>query len=160
MSSEYQTPLAAIADKLITLLPPPLDTYASNIITNITGTFTRLTPQQYIRLIIFVGAYALLRPYLLKLGAGFQTRDHERPLDISELEVKNAKGEVVGVPEDSDSDSEEEGARAVASGAGWGKKAKRRQRRMLRKIMEEKEKREMETQEEIEDKDIEEFLVE
>jgi hypothetical protein len=113
--------------------------------------------QDYIRLVIIIGAYCLLRPYLLKLAGRFQAKDHEREIDANELSSGAAmnpnslRGQVM-VPDDTDSEGE-------ATGAEWGKRAKKRQRQLIRKILDADEKRKLEEQEAEDDKDIAEFLV-
>ena len=137
-----------------------LTTYASNFSRNISNTFDRLTLQDYIRLIIVIGAYSLLRPYLIKLGARFQAKDHEREIDPDELSSVAAvspnslKGKV-HVPDDTDSGSEDEGRKRT----DWGTKARRRQRKVIKQLLEEDEKRRREEEEAESDKEIEEFLV-
>lgn len=54
-----------------------IQTYAENFVRNLKGSFTRLKPEGWIRLIWIVGAYLLLRPYLMKLGARNQQKQHE-----------------------------------------------------------------------------------
>ena len=137
-----------------------LTSYASNFSSNISNTFDRLTLQDYIRLIIVIGAYSLLRPYLIKLGARFQAKDHEREIDPDEISSvaaisPNSLRGKVHVPEDTDSESEEEGRKKT----DWGKKARRRQRKVIKQLLEEDEKRKREEEEAESDKEIEEFLV-
>ena len=144
-----------------------LSTYATNLNNQVHSAFARMTAQDYIRLIIIVGAYALLRPYLLKLGGKYQQQDHEREIDPEELACmkKNvirdrrdgSLRERADVPEDTDSDSEEQ--RNTAS-ADWGKKARRRQRRVIRTLLEQEEQRKREAEEQESDKEIEDLLVE
>lgn len=145
---------------LTTYISHHFTTYAANIRSQVSYSYHRLGAQDYIRLIAIVGAYCLLRPYLLKLGARFQAKDHERELDPDEMasaeatSVNSLRGKV-HVPEDTDSESDEEGRK----GTDWGKKARRRQRRVLRGILEAEEKRRREEEEAESDKEIEEFLV-
>ena len=147
-----------------------LQIYKDNFLTQTQLAFSRLTPQGIIRLVIIVGAYCLLRPYLIKLGGKFQAKDHERALDMEEVErlrkaegIGNDKGESlkgrVQIPHDTDSEAdegEEEGARG--SGVDWGKKARRRQRRVMRELVEAEGRRRKEEEEAASDKEIEEFL--
>jgi hypothetical protein len=103
----------------------------------------------------------LLRPYLIKLGGRAQMQSHEEESERAEAEAKakispNELRGRVEIPEDTD---EEDEATAEASGPDWGKKARRRQREMIKKLLEAEEQRLQENQEELEDKDIEEFLV-
>lgn len=152
--------MASLATNPIDYLSHKFTLYASNVRSQVSYSYHRLSAQDYIRLIAIVGAYCLLRPYLLKLGAKFQAKDHERELDPDEMasaaatSVNSLRGKV-HVPEDTDSESDEEGRK----GTDWGKKARRRQRRVLRGILEAEEKRRREEEEAESDKEIEEFLV-
>ncbi|KAI1651675.1 DUF1531-domain-containing protein [Daldinia loculata] len=126
---------------------------------NIAESFTSMTAKEWIRLVIIVGAYALLRPYIIKLGAKHQEKQLEK--QFAEEEAKQAeispnqlRGEV-GIPEDSDDDEEQ----AETTASDWGKKARKRQRNMIKKLLDAEEKRLQELQEDEEDKDIEQYLV-
>lgn len=134
---------------------------AGNFQQNAYETFSRLTPEKYIRLIVLVGAYMLLRPYIMKLGSKLQTKEHEKEVDPEEMAKAKAaispnslRGQVE-VPDDTE-DEDEEGE---TTGADWGKKARRRQRHMVRQLLEAEERLRREQQEDDEDKDIQEFLV-
>jgi hypothetical protein len=152
MADETQLPMAYIVDQI--------QTFARNFLKNVIDTFGSLTIEKYIRLVVIVGAYMLLRPYVMKLGAKVQGREHEKEVDTEELEKAPAltangiRGQVE-IPDDSD-DEEGEGE---ATGADWGKKARRRQRQLVKKLLEAEEQRRRELQEDDEDKDIQEFLV-
>lgn len=130
--------------------------------TNMRATFQEMSPEKWIRLVIIVGTYCLLRPYLLKLGGKSQVKQLEKEAAEAEEEAKEQakmspnelRGHKVQVPEDSD-DEEAEGQ---TTSADWGKKARRRQRTMVKKILEAEEKRLQDLQDDEEDKDIEEFL--
>jgi hypothetical protein len=134
--------------------------WAENFQRNVTDAFYRMTPEKYIRLVAIIGAYALIRPYVMKLGSRFQTKEHEKEVDPKEMAAAAAispnslRGQVK-VPEESDEDE----AEAQVTGADWGKKARKRQRQMVKRILEAEEKLRREQQEDDEDKDIEEFLV-
>ena len=54
-----------------------IKTYFNNLINNLHGSFARLKPEGWIRLIWIVGANLLLRPYLMKLGERQQKKQHE-----------------------------------------------------------------------------------
>ena len=133
-----------------------LQTWAENLQRNVSNSVSQLSIKDYIRMVIILGGYALLRPYLLKLAGRFQARDHERELDPNELSsdaamsASSLRGQVQ-VPEDTD--EEEEGS---GTGADWGRAARHRQREMIRKILEAEEKKAEEAEDS--DKDIEEFL--
>lgn len=132
--------------------------------TNMRATLDGMSPEKWIRLVMIVGAYALLRPYLIKLGGKNQMKQHEKEAEEAEAEAKEKakmspnelRGHKVEIPEDSDDDDEE--AAAEATSTDWGKKARRRQRTMVKKILEAEQKRLQDLQDDDEDKDIQEFL--
>ena len=117
---------------------------------------------------MIVGAYCLLRPYLIKLGGRFQAKDHEREIDPEEVErVRRAGGkdgrggnlEEVQIQSDTESEDEGEGkGNGKGTGMDWGKTARRRQRRVLRGLLEAEQKRRQAEEEAGSDKEIEEFL--
>ncbi|KKY30122.1 putative trafficking pga2 [Diaporthe ampelina] len=138
---------------------------------NLRGTLEGMSPEKWIRIVIIVGTYMLLRPYLLKLGGKAQMNQHEKEAAEAEAEAEakaklspnELRGHRVQIPEDSDdSDAEGEGGEgrksSTATATDWGKKARRRQRTMVKKLLDAEEKRLQELQEDDEDKDIEEFL--
>lgn len=137
---------------------------------NLKASFDGMAPEKWIRLVIIVGTYMLLRPYLLKLGGKQQMKQHEKEAAEVEAEAEakakmspnELRGHKIQIPEESDeSDAEGEGegeAKAQSSSTEWGKKARRRQRTMIKKILEAEEKRLQDLQEDDEDKDIQEFL--
>ena len=138
-----------------------LQLWAGNFQRNVGEAVYNMTPEKYIRIIVMVGAYLLLRPYIMKLGSRLQTKEHEKEVDLNEMAAPakispNSLRGQVEVPDDSD---EEEAVEGQVTGADWGKKARRRQRQMVRRILEADEKLRREQQEDEEDKDIEEFLV-
>ncbi|KAK3325527.1 protein trafficking Pga2 [Apodospora peruviana] len=131
--------------------------------TNVQSGLANMSPEKWIRLVIIAGAYMLLRPYIIKLGAKAQMKAHEKEEAEAEEAAKaqispnELRGQAVKIPEDSD--DEDDYATAEATGPDWGKKARRRQRTMIKKLLEAEERRLEESKEEEEDKDIEEFLI-
>lgn len=135
---------------------------------NLRGTLEGMSPEKWIRIVIIVGTYMLVRPYLLKLGGKAQMNQHEKEAAEAEAEAEakaklspnELRGHKIQIPEDSDdSDAEgDEGKKSSSSAADWGKKARRRQRTMIKNLLDAEEKRLQELQEDDEDKDIEEFL--
>ncbi|KAH8891293.1 DUF1531-domain-containing protein [Thozetella sp. PMI_491] len=121
---------------------------------NLLASFELMTLQKWIRVVIVVGTYMLLRPYLIALGKKSQMRSHEAAENEGRAEISpnELRGRVI--PGDSDDEEEVE-----ATSADWGKKARRRQRKFLKDMVDAEEKRLQESKEEEEDKDIEEFLV-
>ncbi|KAI0550733.1 protein trafficking Pga2 [Xylaria curta] len=140
--------------KLVTLI-------TDRVTNNVSTSLTNMTAQQWIRLIAIVGAYALLRPYIIKLGAKHSAKEFEKAQqDVAEISPNQLRGEL-GIPDESE---DEEGGgdddgQGATSAADWGKKARKRQRRMIKQLLDAEEQRLQETFDEQEDKDIEEFLV-
>ncbi|KAI0434553.1 protein trafficking Pga2 [Xylaria sp. FL1042] len=126
--------------------------------TNVSASITNMTAQQWIRLVAIVGAYALLRPYIIKLGAKHQEKQFEKAQqETAEISPNQLRGEL-GIPEESDDDDDDIG-QGESTGADWGKKARKRQRKMIKQLLDAEEQRLQETLDEQEDKDIEEFLI-
>ncbi|KAI1406440.1 DUF1531-domain-containing protein [Hypoxylon fuscum] len=126
---------------------------------NLSQSFSSMTLQQWIRLVIIVGAYALLRPYLMKMGAKFQEKQMEKNFakeeeEQAQISPNQLRGQAVEIPDDSDDDEQ-----AESTATDWGKKARKRQRNMIKKMLDAEEKRLQELQEDEEDKDIEQYLV-
>ncbi len=154
---------------------------SSRFTTNVATSFSKLTAQQWIRLIALVGAYMLLRPYLLRLGGRIQMRQHEaeekraaeeaaaiaageKPVltanDLRGTGPRSGSKIGVSVPDSDEDESEDEAAAAgPASGTDWGRNARKRQRRVLRKLVEAHEQKLADEQADEEDKEIAEFLV-
>jgi len=148
-------------------------TWYNNFTRNIIHMWDGMTLLKYIRLIAIVGAYALLRPYLMKWGEKLQAKQHEKELDPYEMATADTKDKGKGMvsPNDLrgvgltgaggkvvelDSESEEE---TTGSDVKWGKKARKRQRTVVKKILANEEEVRRQLQEDDEDKDIQEYLV-
>lgn len=83
-------------------------------------------PSQILRMVIFVGAYLLLRPYILKLQAKFQERDHARDVDPTEESSHAAIAAKRLPPGEQDDDGDDENA--------WGAKLVRRRRAEAKEV--------------------------
>ncbi|EQK98913.1 hypothetical protein G6O67_003747 [Ophiocordyceps sinensis] len=129
--------------------------YGHNATNNINTTFTNMTPQSWIRLIVIVGGYMLLRPYVMKMSTKFAVKKLEEEeaksqgkekaqAAITPNEFRGIKEKLDEVPDEGD-----------GSGADWGTKARLRQRQMLKDLLEEEERRRAADNE---DADIQEFL--
>jgi hypothetical protein len=154
------------AMEVLQFIPMQLGQWYHNFTHNIVHMWDGMTMIKYIRLIAVAGAYILLRPYLVKLGEKFQTKEHEKELDPYEMEKQKAKlspnalrGVSGKVAELEDSDEGQEEGGATGGDVKWGKKARKRQRMSIKKLLEEKEKLLQEQQEDDDDKDIQEYLV-
>jgi hypothetical protein len=145
-----------------------LTTWGNNFVRNATHMWDDMTIIEYIRLVAIVGAYLLLRPYLIKLGAKIQAKQHEKELDPYEMAALDSEGKAKLSPnnlrgidgkEVSLEGSDSEGDEATGADVKWGKKARKRQRAVIKKVLEDEEKIRRELQEDDEDKDILEYLV-
>ncbi|KAH8821453.1 protein trafficking Pga2 [Xylogone sp. PMI_703] len=138
--------------------------WGNNLSTNLGNTFRDMTTERYIRMIAVVGAYLLLRPYIMKLGAKVQEKEHEKQMATAEAEAEGAaKGKAKISPnalrggkveEEEDSDEEED---TETTGANWGKKARKRQRNFVKKVLNAEEQRLKEIEDALDD-DIKELL--
>lgn len=133
--------------------------FALNFLHNIENALD-MDLKTFIRIVVVVGAYLLIRPYLVKGGAKMQERQHDKVIAADKKREKDAiisanslRGQVE-VPEDTDSEEERQ-----ASGANWGGKARKKQRKVLRKILEADEKMRLDAEGDKDDKDIMELLV-
>ncbi|KAJ6438557.1 protein trafficking PGA2 domain-containing protein [Purpureocillium lavendulum] len=132
--------------------------YGHNATNNLSSSFTSMTTQSWIRLIVIVGGYMLLRPHLMKFvtkGAVKKMEEDDakaREQDAAQAEM--TPNEFRGIKEklmfQAEQDDEGDG-----TGADWGQKARVRQRQMLKDLLEEEERRRAA---ENEDADIQEFL--
>jgi len=140
--------------------------------TNTSKSLADMTPQHWIRLVIIVGTYLLLRPYLLKLGAYVQRKQLEKEdkqareererrgaggLDANDLRggERRPRIDIPGV--DTDDEDESGVVESVKQGGEWGRKARVRQRKIVRHAVEEQERRLRQKAEES-DEDIRDLL--
>lgn len=142
-------------------IPELLSTWGNNFTRNTSAAFAEMRPKDYIRLVIIIGTYCLLRPYLIKLGARAQQKAHEKDsvdtgaeIHPNELRGTKSKIEIPGV---GDSDEEEE--ETEARPGDWGRKARVRQRKFIRDALAKEEQRLQDEQEAESDKEIEQYLV-
>jgi hypothetical protein len=107
----------------------------SNFYYSFQDTANSMSLSRWVRIIAIVGAYLLLRPWILKLAAYGMDKDLAKETAPKEAAAKISPNSLRGgvdAPEDSE-DEEQEGE---TTGADWGKKAKKRQRDVLKKILE------------------------
>lgn len=142
-----------------------LSTWGNNFTIQTSKTFSQMRTRDYIRLVVIIGGYCLLRPYLMKLGAYMQNKQHEadsRPsedenagagpkLTANDLRGNKSQPEfkIPGVDSDSEDEDKDD----------WGRAARVRQRKFVRQMLEIHEKKLREDAEANSDKDIEEFLI-
>lgn len=128
--------------------------YGQNASNNMQGAFKEMSLQQWIRLIVVVGAYLLLRPYAMKWLGGRQLdamdKDDkkEKAARITANQLRGEKGPV-------DLDELEEEDLGDGTATDWGSRARVRQRTMIKHLMEADERR---RQEDDDDQDIADLL--
>lgn len=159
--SELQDLLAHLGDS-IQQLYGLFGLLAERFTTNLGASFSTMTVKHWIRLVMIVGTYLLLRPYMVKLGAKYQEKQFEKQHKDDEAAAAISPNQLRGqvdIPEDSDDEEvPEPETSAATTSSDWGKKARKRQRVMLKKMIDAEEKRLQELQEDEEDKDIEQYL--
>lgn len=148
------------------LLPNTMEevrNFVDSRLSNFLASFSRLKPEGWIRLVWIVGAYLLLRPYLMKLGARAQERQHEKEsaeaaptgAEVHPNELRGGKKKVgIAIP-GAESDDEET---TEAKPGQWGKKARVRQRKYIRSTLEKEEKRLQDEQDQEDLKEIADLL--
>ena len=164
MSQQNQQPLGGNAAQqqpslnLFGQATARLAEYGQNASNNLTESFSALTVQGWIRFIAIVGAYILLRPYLMKFMS-------KGAIDNMESEDAKARAEDDTLPHPDLTPNEYRGIKEKlmthvegegdGSSTDWGQKARVRQRTMLMQLLEEDERRRAAQDE---DADIQEFL--
>lgn len=126
--------------------------FGQNAVNNMSSSVNGMSAQGWLRLVIIVGGYMLLRPYLMKIvtkGAvkKMEEDDAREKAAISPNQLRG-KVDIPGV------DDEDELA-GDGSGTNWGSKARLRQRHFLKTMLEAEERQK---QEDDDDKDIEDLL--
>ncbi|KAI9746473.1 MAG: hypothetical protein M1818_000186 [Claussenomyces sp. TS43310] len=131
--------------------------WSDNLKRNLTGSFMNMTTQRWIRLLVVLGAYALLRPFLVRLGARMQAKEHEKVINSRQnasaapISPNSLRGQT-RVPKDNEDEAEQ------GTGADWGKKARKRQGQTARKALGAEEKR-LEEEDEWSDPDVSDLLM-
>lgn len=109
---------------------------------------------EILRLVIFIGAYLLFRPYVLKISQRYQEREHARQLDPGEENSPAAVGQDAKMKPPTDDDVEESDGEDMSWGA-IARRRKRKERKVAKELVEEEERR---MAEEESDEEIAEFL--
>ena len=126
--------------------------YGHNATNNISKTYDEMTLQSWIRLIVIIGGYMLMRPYFMKFAAQGALKKLEE--EDRKEQAKISPNELRGVQQQLEAQHEEDQLGECES-ADWGQKARVRQRVILKQMIDEEEQR---RQDEEDDKDIQEFL--
>ena len=130
--------------------------YGQNASHNLSDSFSSMTVQSWIRLVVIVGGYMLLRPYVMKLAGKSAVKRMEdedaKTRGKTSADPELTPNEFRGIKEKLNEADAEDGD---GTGTDWGQKARARQRQMLKQLLEEEERRRAA---ENEDADIQEFL--
>lgn len=135
-----------------------LSQFGQNASNNVQKSFTDMSTQGWLRLIMVVCTYLLIRPYIIN----YSTKHAVKKLEEQDVKDKEFAKEQVAkmspndlrglgtVEEDVDADEGADGSKA-----DWGSKARVRQRKVLRKILEAEEQRRYEDES---DEDVRDLL--
>jgi hypothetical protein len=131
--------------------------YGANASRNLQQTFDNMTLQHWVRLVVIVGGYMLLRPQIMKFMGRYATQEMEKrdAMEKAAAKAKISPNELRSGKPAVDEEDEDEYYEGEGTGSDWGAKARTRQRLMLKKLMEAEERRK---QEEDDDKDIADLL--
>ncbi|CAD6502068.1 BgTH12-02311 [Blumeria graminis f. sp. triticale] len=133
-----------------------------NLVRNVWGMWDGMRLRDYIRIVIIVGGYLLLRPYLLKFAAKIQAKQYAKIPDTdASVNVKISPNQLRGTStvNSANNDLKDDENDRIASGADWGTKARKRQKKAIEKFTEKEEKKGLEAQGENDDKEIMDLLV-
>ena len=118
--------------------------YASNFWRNLTGIFDDMSNTRWIRLVAVVGAYLLLRPYLVKLGEKLSNKQDEQTTATTQTatgpKAKISPNALRGLGGEEEEEEQEEKEVGEAKGVDAGKtgKARKRQQKKATQGQEEK----------------------
>lgn len=127
--------------------------YGANATNNLSSTFSSMDTKSWLRLVMIVGGYMLLRPYLLKLSTkvAMKKMEEQEQKDKAAAKAQISPNELRGIyEEEPEVDAEGDG-----TGADWGQKARVRQRVMLKQMIEQEEQRRLEEES---DKELDDLL--
>lgn len=128
--------------------------FGNNAVNNVQSSVNGMSTQGWIRLVIIVGAYMLLRPYVLKMiTTGAVKKMEEDDAREKAQQAAISPNELRGRVEIPDPDEEE--LKADGTGTNWGSRARVRQRTFLKNMLEAEERLK---EEQDDDKDIEDLL--
>ncbi|KIW06386.1 uncharacterized protein PV09_02839 [Verruconis gallopava] len=132
--------IGADISELSSAVSSQLSIWKGNFLRNSSAAFDNMSPKQWIRLIIIVCTYLLIRPYLVKLGAKVQEKQMEKAAremgitpgtKITANDLRQAKSQIDIPGVDSDSEDENDGKLSQ-----WGRKQRIRQRKLVKRAME------------------------
>jgi len=152
-SQSLQYPLQDVSLNPLGKFGAQMAQYGQNASNNRQETVTAMTIHGWLRLLVIVGGYMLLRPLALKFIAKGAVRKMEEADEKEKAMAKITPNELRGAKAQLEEQDDEDTGDGTA--VDWGQKARRRQRQLLKAMLEAEELRK---QEEEDDKDIDEFL--
>ncbi|KAM0260690.1 hypothetical protein ACHAQJ_002606 [Trichoderma viride] len=135
-----------------------LSQYGQNASNNVQKSFGDMSSTGWLRLIMVVCTYLLIRPHVIKYSTKYavdklEAQDVKDKKFAKDAVAKMSPNDLRGLnsPEEPDVDADEG---ADGSKADWGSKARVRQRKVLRKILESEEQRRYEEEDDEDIKDL------
>lgn len=172
MATETPTVSDLIADFFAQLFSG-LDTYFTNLSTNLHEGLTNVTARRWLRMAVIVFGYIMIRPYIDGFFRWTYDRRQRKEKEKQQAQMeafgasgKKAKvspnslrgpGKVLGEVENTDDEAEDDEKKAEGKATGvpeWGKNARKRQKKYLKNLEKEAERR----AEELDDQQILELL--
>lgn len=137
-----------------------LSQFGQNASNNLQKSFGDMSTKNWLRLLIVVCTYLLIRPYIIKYSTKYavdklEEQDVKDKAKAKEAVAKMSPNDLRGLSSAAEADEDvdaDEGA--DGSKADWGSKARVRQRKTLRKILEAEEKRRWEEEEDDDVRDL------
>ncbi|TFB02141.1 hypothetical protein CCMA1212_005928 [Trichoderma ghanense] len=132
-----------------------LSQYGQNASNNLQKSFTDMSLHSWLRLVMIVCTYLLIRPHVIKYSTKFavkklEEQEAKEKAEAQEAVAKMSPNDLRGLNASAEFDVDaDEGA--DGSSADWGSKARVRQRKVIRKLLEAEEKRRLEEEESDED---------
>ncbi|RFU81968.1 hypothetical protein TARUN_230 [Trichoderma arundinaceum] len=148
-----QAPLSSLGSMVA-----QLSQYGSNASNNLQKSFSDLSTQGWLRLIMVVCTYLLIRPHIIKYSTKYavnklEEQDVKDKQQAKEAVAKMSPNDMRGLSSVAEDDVDaDEGA--DGSSADWGSKARVRQRKVLRKMLEAEEQRRWEEEDDADIRDL------
>ncbi|RKF59286.1 putative trafficking pga2 [Erysiphe neolycopersici] len=130
-----------------------------NLVRNVTGMWDGMGPRDYIRIVIIVGAYLLIRPYLLKFAAKIQAKEYAKHNSGKNKLSETGKITPNDLRDGGQKKVDKTESVGITSGAGWGENARRRQKEEKTKSSKQQEQQTLDVNDEKKEIKILDYLV-
>lgn len=111
-----------------TVIPGIIRKGGDNFVRNVRGMWDGMRPRDYIRIVIIVGTYLLIRPYLLKLAAKIQAKEYAKHTFEKNEQSKTGKIFPNDLRDGNRIKTYESESIGITSGTGLKDNARRRQK--------------------------------